>query len=106
MSSENYTGLHGRSPFEGPFQAWRGKDEEHCVPEHWEDLDRGICPWCGRTVRWDETTETWVLDPSLTVLVLTEDEHRALPQMVPALADVVDRMYDLNRPFEEAEPST
>lgn len=105
MSSDSYTGLHGRSPYEGPYQAWRGKDEEHAAPEHWEDLNRGICPWCGRTVRWDEKRETWVLDPSLTVLVLTQDEFdKVLDRSGEAdsdLAHVLEWQHSLNRPFDE-----
>jgi len=106
--SADYTGLHGRSPYEGPYQAWRGSEEEHAAPEHWEELDRGICPWCGRTVRWDEEREAWLLDPSLTVLVLTEKEYRLIDHGLrayhasntTAVAETMTRMYDLNRPYE------
>lgn len=100
MSNDNYVGLHGRSPFEGKYQAWRGKEEEHAVPEHWEDLNRGICPWCGRTVTWDEQADKWVLDDTLTVLVVTPDEWSGLVYegKVP---DVFESMFELNRPFEE-----
>lgn len=102
MSADNYVGLHGRSPFEGRYQAWRGKEEEHCVPEGWEDLNRGICPWCGRTVEWDERLDDWVLDGKLVVLVLREWEVDEIRQAVTQpLAEDITRMFDLNRPFEE-----
>lgn len=68
--SDNYTGLHGRSTFE------KAERHRHFVPEAWEDLNRGICPQCGRTVRWEERLTAWVVDPSLTVLVLTDEEVR------------------------------
>lgn len=109
MSADNYVGLHGRSPFEGKYQAWRSSEEEHCVPEHWEDLDRGICPWCGRTVEWDERLDKWVLDDTLTVLVLNEEEIariRDLAYGMPgfkkgATYQMIERQHDLNHPFEE-----
>lgn len=100
--------------------AWRTAEEEHAVPEHWEDLNRGICPYCGRTVMWNQVTEKWELDDSLTVLVLLEGEVKAIDNALEWLMtrgdqaatnadfarEQVQRQYDLNRPFEEAEPST
>jgi hypothetical protein len=114
MSSENYVGLHGRSPFEGKYLAWRGPEEEHCVPEFWEDLDVGICPWCGRTVGWSDADEKWILDPRLGVLVLRQEAIELLLQhlrqrtdsddlpKVWEIADMIERELDLNRPYEEA----
>lgn len=104
----SYTGLHGRTPWErndhGPTTG-----NDHYVPEGWDELERGICPRCGQTVRWDETTDAWVVDDSLTVLVLTEDEIEKIGHAAkgwPAFSKTglpasVEQMYDLNRPFEE-----
>jgi len=43
----------------------------HFVPVGWEEVDRGICP-CGEVVRWEDSTERWVADRSLRVLILDE----------------------------------
>jgi hypothetical protein len=112
--SGDYTGLHGRSPWEPDYPHPRGAvidehyDGDHAVPEHWEELNRGICPWCGRTVTWDETQERWILDPSLTVLVLTRDEMETLRVLKAAhatntdeLMHVVEWQHELNGPFED-----
>lgn len=110
MSQDSYVGLHGRNPYEQG-HTWADADGSvrHYVPEDWEDLDRGICPECGRTVRWDEGADAWVLDPSLTVLVLTEEESQLAIGLLRAyhagntdeLALMMERQYDRNRPYIE-----
>ena len=87
-----YTGLHGRSPYEDI-----GVHGEHFVPDGWEDLDVGICPTCGRTIRWDFERQAWVNDPSLTVLVLKEAEIEEIRTAVTQpLAETITRMNEVN----------
>jgi len=69
--SADYTGLHGRSPYEPDSHS---DTRAHFVPEGWEEADRGICPRCGRTVRWDADSAEWILEPTMRVLVLTATE--------------------------------
>lgn len=72
---DDYVGLHGRQPSEREHMWADAKGEvRHFVPLAWEELNRGICPGCGRTVSWSDAEERWLVDPSLTVLVLTREE--------------------------------
>jgi hypothetical protein len=64
--SDSHPALHE------PSSAIHG-DEDHFVPDGWDDVERGLCP-CGEAVAWDEKTELWVPDRSLRVLVLTTEE--------------------------------
>lgn len=104
-----YTGLHGRSPdYQNEHGAITGED--HFVPEGWDELDRGICPRCGRTVLWNPATEKWEADESLVVLVLLDGEVKAIDNALDWLSmraeparnaefarDQVQRQYELNR---------
>ena len=111
MSNDDYTGLHGRDPYDTGHNETTGPD--HFVPEHWEDLNRGICPRCGRTVVWDEAKDRWIPDPHLTVFVLTQEECEKLAALIndPAQVDSaaektreqLERQWDLNRPYAEQE---
>lgn len=68
MSVEDYRGLHGRRP--GEIE----RAGEHFVPDGWDFVGVGICPDCGRTIRWDEARGVWALAVDLRVLVLDDDE--------------------------------
>jgi hypothetical protein len=114
-SGADYTGLHGRNPYDDDDHDRDEGPPTHFVPESWEDLNRGICPQCGRTVSWDDETERWKIDPTLAVFVLGEDEistaDNALDwlatrpdseQVATAVKVMIERQFELNRPFEEA----
>lgn len=88
--SDAYTGIHGRRPGE-PFTAG-----EHFVPEGWDEADVGICPDCGRTVRWDEKRDAWVTAPDLRVLVLDPDEVEWVRHYAgPTLRAQIDRQLEV-----------
>ena len=104
--NDSYVGLHGRDPYDTGHDKTTGPD--HFVPEFWEDLNRGICPRCGRTVTWNEERDRWLPDDSLTVLVLTEEEIDTIALVAAGLPsfkktglpEMIRRQYDLNRDLD------
>ena len=105
-----YVGLHGRSPFTPP-EHGRFEGDDHFAPEFWEDIDRGICPRCGRTVSWDAGNQKWRVRRNLNVVLLFDREIEALLKLLPPqdedsgadrLRQLIVGQQALNKPFEEA----
>jgi hypothetical protein len=51
---------------------------DHYAPDEFDGLDTAYCPRCGLTIRWNEDTEIWDEDDTLTVIVLEEHEVAAI----------------------------
>lgn len=102
MSSDSYVGIHGRTPYETV------EPHEHMVAEFWEDLNRGICPVCGRTVGWDAGNQKWRVRTNLNVVLLFDKEVKALAAIfersgVADLHSLIERQVELNKPYVEVE---
>ena len=92
--SDLYTGVFGRSLNDndhGPRTAY-----DHFVPEGWDEINRGICPRCGKPVSWNEAIDQWMHDPTLTVLILTRHEMDLVLQEDPS--HEIRAMHELNHP--------
>lgn len=104
MSQDSYVGIHGRSPYDDV------PDHDHFVAAYWEDVDRGICPQCGRVVSWDAGNKIWRVRRNLNVLILTDSETDTLVGLLKTfhgrntdrIAELIQGMKNLNKPFEES----
>jgi hypothetical protein len=82
--------------------AWQGHDpdfsKDHFVPEGWEDLDLGLCPR-GEAVRWDADRDHWVVDRTLRVVVVRQEER----DLVSAFGYQLDLQDDIERRRREED---